>query len=367
VLMLFFGLLFGALVLGWRAATGMLRRLTVQRRTPESISAGDLLVMEIEASNTARRAGCWSVTVEDALRREAPEPAEPIRARLLFPYVPAGTSRRLAYQGRLAERGRYVFDALRVATGFPLGLLRHTLTIEQPAAIIVWPRLGRLSAQWDDRRREATTGYRQVRRPHGSREGDYHALRNWRPGDSRRWIHWRTTARVGDLMVRQFEQQRDYDLVLLVELWQPAIPEPRHRATVERAVRFAATLVAQRCRQGPSRLVVGLAGNEPELAGGPASQGVFRHTMDRLAVAAPTTDDQALPRLAKHAFETLLPGTDVVLVSTRPVDLNDTERFSVLWSDPRLREWVGEVMVLDAASDELALWFDPLPAEEAIP
>jgi hypothetical protein len=107
--------------------------------------------------------------------------------------------------------------------------------------------------------------------------------------------------------------------------------------------------------------MVGLAGETDALEGGPASQAVFRHTMDRLAVAATTTDDQALPRLAAEAFAMLRPGTDVVIVASRPVDLADTQRFAALWADPRLREWIGAALVLDASGAEVDSWFEDEP------
>ena len=51
-------------------------------------------------------------------------------------------------------------------------------------------------------------------------------------------------------MVRQFDRQRNRDLAVLIELWQPEVPTAEQLENVELAVSFAATLVAEACRTG---------------------------------------------------------------------------------------------------------------------
>jgi uncharacterized protein (DUF58 family) len=204
---------------------------------------------------------------------------------------------------------------------------------------------------------EAVAGAQLVQRPVGLREGDYHGLRDWRAGDSRRWIHWRTTARRGELMVRQFEQQRNHDLVLLVELWQPVQPTDADRETIERAVRFAATLLSDRCGQGGASLVLALAGRRPLVMRGPASQAIYRDAMEQLAVADAASVD-ALPDIVSQALENLRGGAEVVLVSTRSVDLSDSQRFGKSWGDKQQQAWLGQILVLDAREQRLDAWYE---------
>src|SRR5262249_46573352 len=129
-------------------------------------------------------------------------------------------------------------------------------------------------------------------------DDEFHHIREFRAGDNPRAIHWRTTARSGELMVREYHQSRDHDWVLLVELWQPPHPTSADLDRVELAVSFAATVAYDHLRQPrEARLQVAIRGAE-----------LFRsdhHTsdeplLDHLAstTATPTADIRPLVREA---------------------------------------------------------------------
>src|SRR3954468_16892724 len=112
-----------------------------------------------------------------------------------------------------------------------------------PDRVVVYPAIGRLGRRWNDLIQADDSGQQSTRHKRGWNEGDFYALREWRNGDSRRWIHWRTSAKLGKLAGRQFEQRRSCDVTLLLDLHQPVSPENFHLATVEAAISFAATAV----------------------------------------------------------------------------------------------------------------------------
>ena len=176
---------------------------------------------------------------------------------MLFPYVPAGQSRKGAYRGRLVERGRYQFGPVRLSTRFPFGLFSRTITVGESETLIVLPRLGRLTEGWAARRLEAFAGADRRRRRAGP-EGDFYGVREWRSGDGRRLIHWRSSARLGKLVVRQFERPRSRDVAVVLDLWQPEPPAAEHLENVELAVSFAATVLADLCRKGGSNVYLAL-------------------------------------------------------------------------------------------------------------
>src|SRR5262245_28373717 len=200
-----FSLLYGRLALG---------RLRIGRMLPGPLEAGGILAVDVTATNHRRLAALWAIEVTDHVVRDSQSCEDPPSAvSVFFPRIGRHETRHAVYRGRLPRRGRYKFGPLRVSTRFPLGLVRPTLFIEDAGTLLVHPRLGRLTRDWGQVVRENPTGTQRMRR--GLLEADFYGLREWRAGDNRRWIHWRTSARRGQLVVRQFEQRRSQDLALL--------------------------------------------------------------------------------------------------------------------------------------------------------
>ncbi|MGC3955276.1 MAG: DUF58 domain-containing protein [Propionicimonas sp.] len=95
----------------------------------------------------------------------------------------------------------------------PIGLLRRQVSWTEPEDIYVHPRTIRLAND--------TTGLLRdleglTTRDISNDDVAFHALREYTPGDDLRHVHWRSTARVGQLMIRQFEETRRSQLVVLV-------------------------------------------------------------------------------------------------------------------------------------------------------
>ncbi|MHC4402803.1 MAG: DUF58 domain-containing protein [Planctomycetota bacterium] len=352
------GLFVGPLLLSWRLTRATLRNVQLRRRVPQGVCAGDTLVVNVELTNARKRLGSWTVTVEDEVRREeASDDEEPIRPKVFFPYVPAGRARGQAYWGRLPRRGRYRLGPLKASTRFPFGLVRRTIRLDATDTLIVYPRLGRLRPGWlvEDRRRARGT---QVRQGQPCRvSDDLYGVREWRPGDSLRWIHWRSSVRRGKVVVRQFEEHRNRDVAVVADLWQPEAPEPVHLENVELAVSLAATVVAHVCRQGGCFLTLGVTGVSPQSTGGPTSTPLLEDAMRRLAVAEASNEDH-LPKVFGQVLEQVHPGTEVVLISTRDVDPHHRERLAAGRRDPSGRSAAGRILPISTATDRLADYFE---------
>ena len=300
LLLVLFALLASLPLLNWWLVRATLRRLIVHRRIPRSVAAGDLLMVELELANPRRRLASWAARVDDSIcRQDDAVTGTPITARTLFSYVPPRGTKTQSYRGRLMRRGRYRFGPLRISTRFPFGLMRGSAKIEQPQTLLVFPRLGRLTRKWQRLQQSSDLGTSNVERRQGLLEGDFYGLRDWRPGDSRRWIHWRTSARRPAPVVRQFEQQRNQDLALVVELWQPERPSAVHIAQVELAVSFAASIVSDVCRRGGRTLWIAVAARKPRFDSGPASLALTREVMESLAIAEATSTDSLPEAMSK--------------------------------------------------------------------
>jgi hypothetical protein len=130
--------------------------------------------------------------------------AEGEGARFVLPRIAAGGHTSVSYGVRPVRRGRYTIGPLSVRLADPFGFCQVVRTFSATARISVLPaitplRIGRLGGQW---------GLGGESRQRGIMTGDEQDVttRPYRPGDDRRRVHWRTTARTGELSVRRDEQ-----------------------------------------------------------------------------------------------------------------------------------------------------------------
>jgi uncharacterized protein (DUF58 family) len=260
-------------------------------------------------------------------------------------YVPRlarGDKVRLRGELTLPRRGWYGSEALRASNGYPFGLAERGLRVEGDQAILVFPPLGRLHPGRLRRvlRQAAMTlgPSRQRPRRHPTAQSQFHGLRSFRPGDSPRWIHWRTSARRGELMVREFEDEPANDFVLVVDPWLPAAdanawrvtqggaaedgPPPRSMARLEAALSLAATICWEWCRHKGDRFVLALAGPVPLVVDGLTSREHALLMLECLAVH-PGSPEPAADRLAERLAALPLPAAPILVISTHPSGLGD--------------------------------------------
>jgi uncharacterized protein (DUF58 family) len=176
-----------------------------------------------------------------------------------------GETIRLTRPIRLPDRGRIAFEPLLVRGGFPFGLVRFHREWGGPAELVVLPRLGRLHLGHFQRWLERTTRGDGRSRPRAQQipvaEAAVHGLRPYRAGDSPRLIHWRSSARRGELMVREFEEPMPHhDLLLVVD---PGAAGP----AAEAAVSLAATVCWEWCRHRADQVAL-VATSGPAVPGG---------------------------------------------------------------------------------------------------
>jgi uncharacterized protein (DUF58 family) len=362
LLLILGGMMLGPLLFNWRAVHLTLKGLELKRKSPQAVCAGDPLTVGMRLINGRKYFGSWAVTVEEEIHRQseaAPNhslfsygPKEKaLHTAVYFSYVPAGQERTGTYRGRLFERGKYILGPVRISTRFPFGLFGRSISVPERDTIYVYPRLGRLTRNWLARHRQALAGSdRRERRP--GPEGDFYGIREWRSGDAMRLVHWRSSARTGKLVVRQFEQPRNRDVAVILDLWQREKAGPTDRENVELAVSFAATVLSDLCRRGGSKVQLATMNHGPHCLGGPAAANLLLDMMKILAVLEGRADD-CLPALMDHALRQIASGVEIILVSTRPVDMNDAVRFHAVYSDPHRSKLASRVRAVDTSKENL--------------
>ncbi|MGB9688677.1 DUF58 domain-containing protein [Thermogutta sp.] len=324
LLLLLAGLIAAPLFLSWRMAGRNIRHLSVRRRVPAQICAGDLLVVDLQLAVSPPRGKVWMVSVLDSVQRDSSDPnADTKSVRVFFPYVDGTCPQTLAYRGRIGRRGCYTLGPLVLTTRFPLGLFEARRQVDLYDRISVCPRLGRLTENWRRRQHFTFEGGSRAERCADRVSGDFYGLRSWQAGDSPRLVHWRSSARHGELLVRQFDRPREQHLTVLLNLCcranQPESQDVfKSEEDVEKAISFVATVIHDLCRKGGGSLLLGVSAEDVVWLGGPASPGFLERAMDVLTRAEPAEEDR-LVTLFAEARQKSPQHADFLLVTTSPL------------------------------------------------
>ena len=238
--------------------------------TPARLPVGQTASLTIRLSNVSKlRTGL--LLAEDTVPY-----ALGSRPRFIFEGIGAGGSRSYTYQLGSDTRGRYTVGPLRVRVADSFGLVSITRAFTSTSTLTVTPRIIPLErpavgGSWLG---DSEEGRRSIA---ASGEDDV-APRDYRTGDSLRRVHWRSTARRGELMVRREEQYWRNTASLFLDTRRMAYST----AMFELAVTAAASIGVHLAGEGfEARLVID-TGEVPR-------QGSFSDTLlDTLAVVKPS-------------------------------------------------------------------------------
>ena len=354
------GLAAGPLAASFLMSKTMLRRLTLTRRLPQFLFAGDPLALDYTLKNERLTTAALAIEVHEELDPEdrSIPGAERLKPQITFERVGPGSAQPLRWQGPALERGRYLMSHTDLVTRSPFGLVERRMTIDLSQALVVYPRIGNLTRRWHQLQRSSRESRSGRRHDRTAQQQEYHGLRDYRSGDSPRWIHWRTSARSGELMVKEFEQENDQQLAVLLDPWLPrSRVTTAHRETLEQAIRFAATVCAEACRRGGRNLVLGWTGTMPVVRQGPASLRLLHELLGMLALVKGSTEGK-LTSLFEALPPSVVRDAVIVLVSTRPLNLDEELARSRLLAEAAARGLSSRLHVLDASRGDLDAYID---------
>jgi len=264
----------------WVARSG--NRLGLARTLGASqVEVGQRAVVHLELTNVGPTTGV--LLIEEQIPW-----ALGSRPRFVIDTMRPGWSRRIDYAVQADVRGRYQIGPLRVRVGDPFGLLELHRTFTKTAHLVVIPATEPLPAipllgAW--------TGTGDNRpRPFASGSAADVTVRDYRVGDDLRRVHWRSTAKVGSLMVRREEQPWQSRCTLFIDNRARVHRGQGPHSSLERAVTAAASIAVHLTTQGYQVRLVSALGEEIEHAwhdGDVATS--TRPLLERLAVL-PTVD-----------------------------------------------------------------------------
>lgn len=316
------GLMLGPLLYNWRYAVETLRLVRVRRSLPRMVSAGEWFTVHLAVTNDRRNLLSYGVVAEDLIRPAGQADGSSAVSQTLVERIEPQSTAARAYTACIPRRGKYDFGPLVVETRFPLGLVEVGMVFPERHSLLVAPQVGRLTPKGRELLGFDPQGLRMLRRRTLDNEGEFYGVREWRAGDSRRLIHWRTVARTNRLAVRQFQPTQREDLTLALDGWLPETPTPADVEALEDAVRFAATILAELSREGGTRVSVILAGRTLEDRRGVANSFFLTEILELLAEWQ-GGDSHAPSAAADRALQRSLGGENVIFVTSRTLaDLN---------------------------------------------
>jgi len=317
--LLVFGMMAGPFVMNGWIVYAMLKKVSVVRNAPRRAAAGEFVAIELKVSNQKRFITSHMLEVRDRIVADDARKqtvAKDDEGAVTFVRVPAAEHRTGRYQVQFANRGRYTLGPLRVSSRFPLGIGERGQLFNETSELIVHPKLGRLLPAWTRQQKEMAESSRRVQARLGLFDDEFHRIREFRSDDNPRSIHWRSTARRGQLMVREFQQHRHADSLVILDF--PELADWPQQAR-ETAVSLAASVCVEQTRASTgSRNLLAIAVGTPELISS-ATPGSFREAaLDALAVCRASKKASLVATLSEVVANHTLSDERIILITPRP-------------------------------------------------
>ncbi|MEI8241043.1 MAG: DUF58 domain-containing protein [Actinomycetota bacterium] len=244
--------LLGALII----VHGPLPAIQVRRvARPSTVSVGEPARVDLQLANTSSRRvprlRLWEPVGE---RGGAPMQLAPL---------PAGEMVTAAYRVPSTRRGMLRIGPLRAERSDPLGLCVHTQRLAGTGEVLVVPE--RLPLVFPGLGSRGRLGDHLRLKSWGQSGNEFHSQREYVPGDDLRRINWKSTARTGELIVRETTREGVRHCTVVLDTFEFEYDDPD---AFERAVVAAASIVACAAAEGvATRLVApGLDLRGPDVA-----------------------------------------------------------------------------------------------------
>ncbi|WP_434588612.1 DUF58 domain-containing protein [Streptomyces sp. A5-4] len=237
------------------------------------------------------------------------------RPRFVLDRVEAGGRREVSYRVRSDLRGRYPLGPLQLRLTDPFGMCELTRSFSAYDTLTVIPQVEPLPAV---RLAGEASGYGDGRNRSLALAGEDDVIpRGYRHGDDLRRVHWRSTARYGELMVRREEQPQRARCTVLLDTRRVAYQGAGPDSAFEWAVSGAASVLVHMLERGFSVRLLTDTGNSVPGEGAGGFAGATQETadsaglmMDTLAVVG-HSDEAGLSR----SYDVLRGGNEGLLVA----------------------------------------------------
>lgn len=189
-------------------------------------------------------------------------------------------------------RGRYTFEDVRAELSDPFALEQALVQLPAPGALLVYPKLVRLGPLFSESGDRSHDGRRLLLRRNTGFE--LHSVREYEQGESLRRVHWPSTARRGQLMVKELEDAPRDEIAVLLDAYAQAVVGE----SFDVQVRAAGSILDAYVRRG-RRAMLEIASDQQYVQQVHSPAADWRRALELLAAAEPKGSASASKLLAE--------------------------------------------------------------------
>lgn len=274
LLYLLLGMLLALIIVSGILSELCLRDLSVTRKLPHRAQVGRSHLVEIEVFNHKGKFPSYAIEVED---QRSDQPAD---KRCFFLKISPQSTQVAAYRRTPQKRGRDQYVGFRVATRFPFGLFEKSREVAEKGELIIYPAIDNVTVDGSGAR-SGETSRSGLTRGHGD---ETLGLRPMRDGDDPRSIHWKKSATVGALVVREKAMSTQPEVTLALDDFRVEGAPSTWEDQFESNIREVASLSVAHLRRGNSVEVRTASGGAARARGSVSADAILRF----LALLEPT-------------------------------------------------------------------------------
>ena len=215
------------------------KKLSVKCKAPPHLYCQEAGTLLFEISNKKKWAPSYSLRVLIPGNFQCSLENPPY-----FFFIPPGTTLKKTALLKGKKRGRLRLKSCLLATSFPFGFYFKTKTIPLDVDIVIFPALHPVNLP---PKNESDQEGENILQPRGE---EVYAIREFRPGDSLSSVHWKSSAKTGELRVKEFQSQQDQSYTVFLNALQPDSKNPVPEKILEERVSKTASLIFFLIRRG---------------------------------------------------------------------------------------------------------------------
>lgn len=341
LLFLILGLALGLLIVSGAITRGSLRRVHVTREAPDAVIAGRPFTARYRVHNQRGHGDVFSLRICELLKIGP----HTMRVEGYVAAVPSNQTVTLDVSICAPVRGTLQFNTVNVSTRFPFGLFGRSLRINAGHETTVFPALLPLRRRLDSGKQNAAWQAMAAREQKRGAD-EFYGLREHRQGESLRWIHWRSSARTGQLLVREMMDLRPQTVMVVLDSYlPPGVPESQR----ENAISAAGTILCHALETGFKVGLIALA-KSPIIVPPATGRGLRSRLMSQLAVLGDASAEPQQQALESHRWPSHWRGRCFLIA---PAAHNGLWRLA-----NTLRSAATTVDVITPRDAEYASWFE---------